>query len=75
MVKEIESKDKTYYQCEACEMYYEDKKIAQKCEDFCNKYKSCNIELISHAVSIDISESSAEHTCGINCKQKKDCNC
>lgn len=59
MVKEIEHKGKTYFQCEACKMYYKDKEIAQKCEDFCNKHKSCNTELISHAVQLD----------------KEDCNC
>jgi hypothetical protein len=53
MVKEIKHKGKTYFQCEACEMYYEDRKIAQKCEDFCSKHKSCNTELIKHAVQLD----------------------
>ena len=59
MVKEIEHNAKTYYQCEACNMYYEEKEIAQKCEDFCNKFKSCDTELISHAVILD----------------KENCNC
>jgi len=52
MVKEIEHNAKIYYQCEACNMYYEDKKIAQKCEDFCNKFKSCDTELIKYAVQL-----------------------
>jgi len=50
MVKEVENNGKKYYQCEACDMYYKDRKIAQECEDFCNKYKSCNTVLIKHAV-------------------------
>ena len=53
MVKEITKNDKTYYQCEACEMYYESEEIAKRCEDFCNKYKSCSIEITKHAVQID----------------------
>jgi len=59
MAKEIKHKGETYSQCEACEMYYKDKGIAQKCEDFCNKYKGCNTELISQAIKLD----------------KEDCNC
>ena len=51
-MKEIKKDGKTYYMCEACDMYYESKEIAQKCEDFCNKYKSCNLELIKYAVNI-----------------------
>jgi len=52
MVKEITKNDKTYYQCEACGFYYESREMAQKCEDFCNKYKSCSLELTKHAVQI-----------------------
>ena len=52
MVNKIKHQGKTYYQCEACEMYYESEEIAKRCEDFCNKYKSCNLELIKHAVQI-----------------------
>ena len=53
MVKEITKNGKKYYECEACNMmYYESKEMAQKCEDFCNKYKSCDLEIIKHAVEI-----------------------
>ena len=54
MVKEVEHKGKKYYMCEACNMYYPTKELAQECEDFCNKYKSCNTELIGHAVELEI---------------------
>ena len=50
MVKEIQSKGKTYYICEACDMAYKEKEIAQKCEDWCNKTKSCNLEYIKYSV-------------------------
>lgn len=53
MVTEKRKGDKIYFRCEACNMYYETREIAQKCEDFCNTHKSCNIELIKHAVNID----------------------
>ena len=38
------------YVCEACNMAYLDRNLAKKCEDWCNKYKSCNLEIIKHAV-------------------------
>jgi len=50
MVKEITKNNKTYYQCEACGFFYKEREIAQKCQDFCNKYKSCNLEIIKYAV-------------------------
>jgi len=52
MVKEIINKNNKYFQCKACNFYYEDKEIAKKCEDFCNKYKSCSIEITKHAIQI-----------------------
>ena len=51
-MKEVIKNDKTYYQCEACGFYYETRDLAQKCEDFCNKYKSCDMEITKHAVQI-----------------------
>jgi hypothetical protein len=29
---------------------YQDKDWAEKCEAWCRKYKSCNLEIITHAV-------------------------
>ena len=53
MVKEVENKNKKYYQCENCKFHFEDKNIAQKCEDFCNKNNSCNVDIIKYAVKLD----------------------
>jgi len=53
MVKEIEKNGKKYYQCEICKMYYKTIDLAQECEDFCEKYKSCSLEIIKHAVQIE----------------------
>ena len=53
MVKEKEHNGKIYYMCKECNMYYEDKNIAEKCEKHCNEKHACNTELIKHAVEID----------------------
>ncbi len=52
MVKEIEKEGKKYFQCEACGFYYRDGGWAKKCEEFCNKNKSCSIEITKHSVQI-----------------------
>ena len=53
MVKKISHKDKTYFMCEACDMYYASKDLAQQCEDWCNEKKSCNMEITRHAITLD----------------------
>jgi hypothetical protein len=50
MVREIKKEDKKYYQCEKCDLVYLDSKMAEKCQAWCSKYKSCNLEIIEHAV-------------------------
>lgn len=52
MVKSIKKKGKKYFQCEECGFYYKEKALAQKCEDFCGKNKSCSIEITKHAVQV-----------------------
>jgi hypothetical protein len=52
MVKEKKYKDKIYYMCEACDMNYENKDIAEKCEKHCNEKRACNTELIKHAIEL-----------------------
>jgi hypothetical protein len=52
MVKQIKKKDKEYFACELCNMVYLDKKLAEKCEDFCKKYKSCNLDIVKKAVKL-----------------------
>ena len=53
IVKEVKIKNITYYQCEICKFYYKTKELAEKCEEFCEKYKSCSLEITKHAVQID----------------------
>ena len=38
------------YQCKECKLYYKDKELAKKCEDFCKKYHACSLEITKHAV-------------------------
>tara|TARA_Y100000294_G_C8568649_1_gene341840 strand:- start:932 stop:1090 length:159 start_codon:yes stop_codon:yes gene_type:complete len=50
MVNKIIKLGTEYHVCEACDMTYKEEEIAKKCEDWCNKNHSCNIEIIKHAV-------------------------
>ncbi|MBT4824119.1 hypothetical protein HN695_00540 [Candidatus Woesearchaeota archaeon] len=38
------------YQCKECNFKYENKEIAEKCEAWCRKHKSCNLEIIKFAI-------------------------
>jgi len=42
--------EKVLYECIECHLKYEDKKWAQKCEEWCKKTSSCNLDIIKHAV-------------------------
>lgn len=53
MVKQMKKGIKTFYLCEECEFVYGSKNLAQKCQEWCNKHHSCNIEITKHAVKID----------------------
>lgn len=53
MVKQVEINDQTLFQCEACGFYYKERAIAQKCQDFCEKYQSCSMEFTKLAVQVD----------------------
>jgi hypothetical protein len=41
-----------YWVCEKCGFKYEDKSWAEKCEAWCKEHKSCNLEIVKHAVKI-----------------------
>jgi len=41
---------KNGYVCEECKFKYKDKIIAQKCENWCKKHKSCNLKITKYAV-------------------------
>ncbi len=39
-----------FYQCPECGLEYKEKEWAEKCEMWCKKYKSCNLEITKHAI-------------------------
>jgi len=52
MVKRVEKKGETYYQCGECGFFYKDEEWAKKCEDFCKKHNACDVEIIKHAAKL-----------------------
>lgn len=50
MVKEKTKDNKIVHICEECDFAYGDKEWAEKCEAWCKKYHSCNIEITKHAI-------------------------
>lgn len=38
------------WQCEECGLIYKDKEWALKCEAWCKENRSCNLEIIEHAI-------------------------
>jgi len=53
MVKEVKKEKKTYYRCTICKFNYESKQLAQQCEAYCEKFKSCSLEITKHAVEVE----------------------
>jgi len=43
-------KTNRFWICEECKLRYSEKEWAEKCEAWCKKYKSCNLEITKHAV-------------------------
>ena len=41
-----------FHVCEECGFAYAKKELAQKCEEWCAKHKSCNLDIVKHAVSL-----------------------
>ena len=52
MVKEIKKDNKTLYQCGECGFFYAEEEWAKKCEAWCRKYHTCNLEIIEHATKV-----------------------
>lgn len=50
MVKVIQQNNKEPYQCPECGLKYQEKEWAEKCKEWCQEYKSCNLEITKHAV-------------------------
>lgn len=52
MVREAKINNEKVHLCEQCAMFYKEKKMAKKCEDWCKKHSSCNLEIIKKAIRI-----------------------
>ena len=53
MAEEIKKGNKIYYGCEECGFAYKSKELADKCEAYCKKHKSCSLEVTKHAIQLD----------------------
>ena len=42
--------DDRLYKCPECGLEYKEKEWAEKCEAWCKKYQSCNLEITEHAL-------------------------
>ena len=50
MVKEINKGAQISFVCEACNFKFASKSLASQCEEYCTKYKSCNVDLAKKAI-------------------------
>ena len=50
MVSKKGHEGETIYTCDACGFGYRERGTAERCEDWCTKYKSCSIEITKDAV-------------------------
>lgn len=50
MVRVLGRDKETVYECGECRLLYRDKEWAEKCQAWCVEHKSCNLEIIKHAL-------------------------
>ena len=50
MVKKINKDNKTRYECEECGFIYGDNNLAEKCESWCKKNHSCNLDITKYSI-------------------------
>jgi hypothetical protein len=53
MVKEIRLGKEGAYQCSICGFAYREQKWAKRCEAWCKKHKSCNLEITKYLIKPD----------------------
>ncbi len=56
MVEKVKKDNKEYYICKECQLLYEDKNWAEKCEKWCRQHNSCNIEITRHSIKKTLGE-------------------
>lgn len=44
-------KNSKFYICPECRLSYTNKELAKKCEAWCKKYNSCNLEITKYSVN------------------------
>ncbi len=50
----IVKKTESGYECSECHYVYKEKKWAEKCEAWCKKHKSCNLNITKNAIKKNI---------------------
>ncbi len=45
--------NKKLFKCPECGLNYSEAKWAERCEKWCKKYHSCNLEIIEHSIKSD----------------------
>ncbi len=50
MVNKVKKEGRELYQCGACGFHYEDETMAKRCEEWCTKNNSCNLEIIKDSL-------------------------
>jgi len=53
MVEETNLNGKIVHKCEKCGWLYRKRELAEKCESWCKKHKSCNLEIAMHAIKLN----------------------
>lgn len=39
------------HECKECGLIYKNQSTAKKCQEWCKKYKSCNLEITEYAIN------------------------
>lgn len=50
MGKTFNQKQQIVFSCSECKMKYHDEETAKKCEEWCKRTKSCNMDIIKYAI-------------------------
>jgi len=49
-MKRKEIRKQKLYQCPECGLFYKEKEWRDRCYEWCREHKSCNLEIIKHAI-------------------------
>lgn len=52
MVEETNLEGKIVYKCMKCGWLYRKRELAEKCQAWCKKHKSCNLEIAKYAIKL-----------------------